>query len=102
MHKKHISAPPLCTQWVHSVVLLLTSPHLKCISFIPSATGMSNLIPYFFPDTLTSGTISHPEQQNRRGFICKLMFHLHLRTIHEKDRENKQHIKKGTRPILKG
>lgn len=45
------------------LVALLTWSHLKYTSFIPSATGISNLIPNFLPATFTSGAISQPEEQ---------------------------------------
>lgn len=44
-------------------VILLTWSHLRYTSFIPSATGISNLIPNFLPATFTSGTTSQPERQ---------------------------------------
>lgn len=49
-----------------SLVLLLTLSHLKYTSFMPSATGISNLIPNFFAATFTSGTTSHPRSQRIR------------------------------------
>lgn len=49
-----------------SLVLLLTLSHLKYTSFMPAATGISNLIPNFFAATFTSGTTSHPGSQRLR------------------------------------
>lgn len=49
-----------------SLFLLLTLSHLKYTSFMPSATGISNLIPNFLAATFTSGTTSHPRSQGIR------------------------------------
>lgn len=51
----------LKVMWLNIFVVLLTWSHLKYTSFIPSATGISNLIPNFLPATFTSGTTSQPE-----------------------------------------
>lgn len=56
-----------------SLVLLLTLSHLKYTSFMPSATGISNLIPNFFAATFTSGTTSHPRSQGIRRKIIRFI-----------------------------
>lgn len=56
-----------------SLVLLLTLSHLKYTSFMPSATGISNLIPNFFAATFTSGTTSHPRPQGIRRKLIYFM-----------------------------